>query len=62
MEKETEIESLDEGIIDLESARLCQKGMRERERERERERSFEREKRHKRSRERSSREKKNKLR
>ena len=37
MEKETEIESLDEGIIDLESARLCQKGMRERERERERE-------------------------
>ena len=33
MEKETEIESLDEGIIDLESARLCQKGMRERERE-----------------------------
>ena len=35
MEKETEIESLDEGIIDLESARLCQKGMRERERERE---------------------------
>ena len=60
MEKETEIESLDEGIIDLESARLCQKGMRERERERER--SFEREKRHNRSRERSSREKKNKLR